>query len=101
MNRRFTALLLAALSACSIQSNLSRDVDAAELRVTAEPANARVIVDEHFAATAAASQIRPINASVGTHRVTVEAPGYFPHDIEVAFVPGVTTLDIKLRKIPE
>ena len=76
----------------------------ARLRVVAEPQNARVYLDEEYAATAAATDKNPIwidRGKPGKRRLSVEAPGYFPHDLIVDLKPGVTTVRIKLRPIPE
>ncbi len=72
----------------------------AELRVVAEPAAAMVQVNEHFVGTARVLDKKPVALSPGPKRVTIEAPGYFPHDLEVELRPGVTTLEVKLRPVP-
>jgi hypothetical protein len=72
----------------------------AELRAVVEPSTAIVQVDEKFVGSARVLDKRPASLPPGRHRVTVEAPGYFPHDVEVDLVPGVTTLNLKLRAIP-
>jgi len=72
----------------------------AELRVIAEPVSASVQVDECFVGAARVLDKRPAKLSPGPKRITIEAPGYFPHDISVELPPGVTTLNIKLRPVP-
>jgi hypothetical protein len=72
----------------------------AQLRVVAVPASAIVQVDEHFVGAARVLERQPVALNQGKHRVTVEAPGYFPHDLEVEMVPGVTSIEIKLRPVP-
>lgn len=74
--------------------------EAAQLRVIAEPPEARIYVDERFVATGRALAQRPRAFEAGSHRLTIEAPGFFPHDLEVALKPGVTTLRVTLRPIP-
>lgn len=91
-------MLLVASTACSIHLNRRPP---AKLRVVAEPPEARVYVDEEFAGRAQALDVRPKTLSEGEHRVTVEAPGHFPHDLEVQLVPGVTTVRVSLRPVPE
>ncbi|MDB4985867.1 MAG: hypothetical protein JWN04_1045 [Myxococcaceae bacterium] len=76
------------------------DPKTAGLRTVVEPASAIVQVDEHFVGAARVLDKRPAPLLPGKHRVTVEAPGYFPHDLEVDLAPGVTTVDLKLRKTP-
>lgn len=64
------------------------------------PAQANVQVDEHFVGSARVLEKRPAQLTVGKHRVTVDAAGYFPHDVELDLASGVTTLELKLRAIP-
>ncbi|MET0341871.1 MAG: PEGA domain-containing protein [Polyangiales bacterium] len=70
------------------------------LRVVAVPDTASVQVDERFVAAAKVLAMRPAPLRAGKHRVTIEAPGYFPHDLEVELQPGVTTVEITLRAVP-
>ena len=72
----------------------------AELRVIAEPSSASVQVNERFVGAARVLEKRPAKLSQGPKRVTVEAPGYFPHDLELNLPAGVTTVNIKLRPVP-
>ena len=73
----------------------------ATLRVVAEPATATVQVDERFVGAARVLDAHPAPLTAGKHRVTLEAPGYFPHDLEVTLAPGVTTVEVKLRAVPQ
>jgi hypothetical protein len=73
---------------------------AAELRAIVEPPVATVQVDEKFVGAARVLAQRPAQLKPGKHRVTVDAAGYFPHDVELDLPPGVTTLELKLRPIP-
>ena len=72
----------------------------ARLQVIAEPEVARIYVDDRFLASARVLAVRPKALSRGVHYVTIEAPGYFPHDVRVDLPPGTTTVRIKLRPIP-
>ena len=72
----------------------------AELRAVVQPPTAIVQVEEKFVGSARVLDKRPAQLTPGKHRVTVEAPGYFPHDVEVELAPGVTTLQLKLRAVP-
>jgi hypothetical protein len=71
-----------------------------QLRVVAEPPGAAVSVNERFVGAARVLDKRPAQLTAGKKRVTIEAPGYFPHDLEVELSPGVTTVNAKLRPIP-
>jgi hypothetical protein len=72
----------------------------AELRAVVEPPLANVQVDEYFVGSARVLAVRPAQLTPGKHRVTVDADGYFPHDVELDLPPGVTTLELKLRPVP-
>jgi len=72
----------------------------AQLRVVAEPPSATVQVNERFVGAARVLDKRPARLSQGLKRVTVEAPGYFPHDLMLNLPAGVTTVNIKLRPVP-
>lgn len=72
----------------------------ASLRVTTEPANARVFIDDLFVATGQALAVRPRKLKPGKHLLTVEAPEHFPHDLELELPPGETKVSIKLRPVP-
>jgi hypothetical protein len=94
-----SALLCGALIACAgAHKPTGRP---AQLRALVEPATALVQVDETFVGSARVLDKRPAQLTPGKHRVTVDAPGYFPHDVELELVPGVTTLQLKLRPIPK
>jgi hypothetical protein len=68
--------------------------------VVAEPDNARVRIDDRDAGSARVLAARPPRLTPGRHQVSVEADGYFPHDVELDLPPGTTTLRITLRPIP-
>ncbi len=72
----------------------------AQLRTIVSPPTAAVHVDERFVGAARVLEKRPAALAPGKRRVTIEAPGYFPHDLEVELAPGVTTVEVKLRSIP-
>ena len=100
--RRQTRALLAGLAlwtaACATTPRASPKT--ALLRTVVEPPSAIVQVDEQFAGAARVLDTRPSAQLPGKHRVTVEAPGYFPHDLDVELAVGVTTVQVKLRKVP-
>ncbi len=70
------------------------------LRIIVEPSRADVFIDDEYAASAKVLAVRPQALEPGTHDVTVEASGHFPHDLQIDVPPGETTLRIKLRPIP-
>ncbi len=72
----------------------------ATLRVRVEPDSARVSIDDRYAARARALDATPRAVATGEHLITIEADGYFPHDLEVDLPPGETTVEVRLRAIP-
>jgi hypothetical protein len=96
---RACGLFALSLLACG-GSHRPASVAQAALRVVAVPETAHVAVDEQFVGAARVLAVRPATLAVGKHRVTVQAPDYFPHDLDVDLPRGVTTLEIKLRPIP-
>lgn len=95
---RFAALALLCLSACG---GVSTAPTRAQLRVIAEPDTARVDIDERFAGSGRLLSVRPKDLTPGSHRVSISAPGYFPHDLELELPAGETTVNVSLRPIPE
>jgi hypothetical protein len=96
------ALLVAAGASCLVACGGAQHPreKPAQLRVVAEPANATVQIDERFVGAARVLQKQPASVPPGKHRVTIEAPNYFPHDLELDMPVGVTSLEIKLRPVP-
>ena len=98
MRSSWLALLLLLWLACAgTQKPKERP---AELRIVAEPDSATVQVNERFVGAARVLDKRPAKLRPGVKHVTVEAPGYFPHDLELNLPAGVTTVKIKLRPVP-
>lgn len=95
---RFAACALLCLSACG---GVSTAPTRAQLRVIVQPDTARVDVDERFAGSGRLLSVRPKALAPGTHHVSVSAPGYFPHDLELELPPGETTVNVSLRAVPE
>lgn len=95
---RATTLCFCVLAACGGTQRPKPPV--AELRTLVEPPTARVQVDEQFVGAARVLAQRPAGLKPGVHRLTVEAPGYFPHDMELDLKPGVTKVELKLRPVP-
>jgi hypothetical protein len=95
----FALLIAASATACG-GAQRARDEPAAELRVIAVPDSAIVEVNERFAGAARVLDKHPLRLKPGKKRVTIAAPGYFPHDLELDLPVGVTKLAIKLRPVP-
>lgn len=74
--------------------------DTATLRVRVEPDSARVSIDDRYVARARSLDTTPRAIEAGEHFLTIEADGYFPHDLAVDLPPGETTVEVRLRPIP-
>jgi hypothetical protein len=92
------ALSLLAASACA--GSHKPGGPPAELRVLAEPESAIVQVNERYVGSARVLDKKPAKMVPGLKHITVEAPGYFPHDFDADLPVGVTTVKIKLRPVP-
>ncbi len=98
VRRALEFVLAVSLLSCGYQN--VRETPA-RLQVIAEPEEASVYVDERFAASARVLAQRPRSVRTGSHRITIRAPGYFPHDVEVDLPAGTTTIRISLRPVPQ
>jgi len=74
--------------------------ETATLRVIATPPTARVYVEDVYVGNARVLAVRPATLRPGVRHVTIEAPGFFPHDVEVDLRAGETTVRIALRAVP-
>ena len=93
-----SALLASALFAGGCASVTPRPT--AQLRVVVEPDSARVYLNDRYAGNARVLDRRPTSLRTGIHFLTVQADGFFPHDVELALPEGLTTVRIALRPIP-
>jgi hypothetical protein len=93
------AVLSFVLPACQLESTLGSK--AAYLEVHVEPETARVVVDDESVGSARVVAANPVKLSPGKHYVTIEAKGYFPHDLELDLPPGLTKVEVQLRPLPQ
>lgn len=100
--RLLVVALLVAPCVMGVQcgTTIGRSAAPARLKVVAEPKGASVYVNEEYLGSARKLAQRPATLASGTHRLTIRAPGYFPHDLEVDLRSGTTTVDIELRPVP-
>ena len=89
-------LSLAAVG-CYSQVNYARP---AKLRVVAVPDTTTVYVDDQFIGSARVLSVRPKTLQPGIKHITFKAPRHFPHDVRVDLPEGTTTIEMKLRPIP-
>lgn len=92
------ALVSIVTAGCSVELNRTPPV---RLRIIAVPETASVYLNEEFLGSARVLAVRPEELPRGHYRLTITAPGYFPHDMMIELAPGTTTVRIKLRAIPK
>jgi hypothetical protein len=96
------ALLISTLASVTACAGTQRGpVYDAQLRVEAEPPSAVVIVNERFVGAAKVLAKRPVALTQGHKRISIEAVGYFPHDMELDLPAGLTSINAKLRPVPK
>lgn len=93
-------VVLGSLALAGCMSAASPSGGTAELRVRPVPENALVRIDDETVIDGRAIAVQPVRLRTGRHLVTIEADGFFPHDIGLDLPAGETTLDIRLRPLP-
>jgi hypothetical protein len=106
VKRAASALILAACAAfvpATAACGPSGPPPTVSMRMAGGPPEARVMVDENYINTLQVVSARGIALPVGTHRITVEAPGYFPWDQIVSAKEGDAPikLSVQLTRIPD
>ena len=91
-------LTLALLSLAACYGNIRPTP--AVLRVEVVPDDARVLIDDTFVGRARRTAAQPKELPPGRHRLTIEAPGYFPHDLDLDLPSGETNVRVELRPVP-
>ena len=98
-----TAVVFAALSGFAAACGPPREPKTISLRMVGTPPNASVTIDDIFVGRLDTVQARGVALPLGTHRVSVEAPGYFPWDriVEAHEGRGMLRLEVRLVAMPE
>jgi hypothetical protein len=94
---RGIALFLVLVSGCA---TIPIRPDPAEVRFALQPQTARVYTEDRFIGAGRVLAQRARSFRPGVRRFTITADGYFPHDVEVDLPSGVTTIRLRLRRIP-
>jgi len=68
--------------------------------MTGAPPEARVTVDDQIVGSLDMVEARGVAMPPGTHRVSVEAPGYFPFDVLVEAKEGEKLVHIEAKLVP-
>ncbi len=94
-------LLLAAGNAAACGN--SAPAKTVSLRLVGTPPDARVVIDDQPMGSLQLVVAHGVALPPGPHRVTVEAPGYFPMDriVEAKEGQGAIRLEVALVPIPE
>jgi hypothetical protein len=94
------AVAALALAACGPAVPVAKTVS---LRMVGTPPDARVTIDDQIVGPLSVVAAHGVALPPGAHRVTVEAPGYFPSDQVVEAKPGQgpIQLQITLLAVPE
>jgi hypothetical protein len=92
------AVCLTGAVGCYSQTPVTR---MAKLRVVAVPDDTTVYVDDQFVGSARVLAVRPRELRPGIKHITFKAPKHFPHDVRVDLPEGTTTIEMKLRPIPQ
>ena len=97
---RLRALLVALLLAACGPNGPGPTVS---MRMTGGPPNASVTVDDIFVGTLDVITRRGVALPVGSHRISVEAPGHVPFDriVEAKEGDAPLRLDVKLVPVPD
>ena len=69
------------------------------MRMVGSPPNASVTIDDIFVGRLDIVAARGVALPVGTHRISVEAPGYLPWDKMVEAKEGAGPLRLEVRLV--
>jgi hypothetical protein len=105
-SRRFFSsdlLIFCLLLLCGCPGPSPIQTPTVSLRMTGTPADAVVMIDDQTIGTLDYVTARGVAMPLGTHRITVQAPGYFPWDREVEAKEGQAPvrLAIALVRVPD
>jgi PEGA domain len=71
------------------------------MRMQGSPPDATVTIDDHYVGPLAVVAARGVALPMGSHRISVEAEGYFPWDRIVEAKDKPVTLAVTLVAIPD
>jgi hypothetical protein len=100
-HRVLATLALAAISFAASGCGAAKHPKTVSLRMSGSPATAIVTIDDQTMGPLGFVGRRGVALPPGTHRVTVESPGYFPADHLVSARAEPVLLDVNLERVPE
>lgn len=74
--------------------------DRAYVHFIVQPQHAEIFIQDRYFGSAYLLQKIAKPLPVGVHYFTIKTQGFFLHDLRVPLPKGVTTIRVKLRKIP-
>ncbi len=77
------------------------NVHSVSLRVRGGPARATVTIDDRMVGSLDLVAARGVALAPGTHRISVEAPGFVPWDREIVATQAPVLLDVTLEPLPD
>jgi hypothetical protein len=93
------AAAAASVSACTPAESPHRPT--VSLRVHGGPAQATVTIDDEFVGTFDVVAARGVALPLGSHRISIESPGYLPWDKIVEANDQPVRLDVQLVPVPD
>jgi PEGA domain len=98
-----TLLTAGLLTAASARCGPPSEPKFVSMRMAGSPPNASVVIDDRFVGTLELVMARGVAVPAGSHRVSVEAPGYLPWDKIVEAKEGAppVRLDVRLTPVPD
>jgi hypothetical protein len=90
-----SGVLVASLAACGPP----KEPKTISMRMVGSPPNASVTIDDIFVGRLDSVAARGVALPVGTHRISVEAPGYLPWDKLVEAKEGAPPLRLEVRLV--
>ena len=102
----FPLACLLVVSGCAFSlssSESSSNAPTVSLRLEGAAADATVHIDDQYIGPFSFVKKRGVALRPGTHRISVEKPGYFPWDtlVEVKEGDPLVRLDVQLTRIPD
>jgi hypothetical protein len=93
-------LVTGALAGCEFNFPHPR-TPTVSLRIEGSPPEATVTIDDEYVGPLNVVMARGVALPVGSHRISVEAQGYFPWDKIVEAKSQLVRLDVRLLPIPD
>ena len=94
------AALVLGLASCQVSLPHS-STPTVSMRMLGSPPDATVTIDDRYVGPLMVVSARGVALPVGSHRVSVEAEGYFPWDRIVEAKDRLVKIDVRLVPLPD